>query len=107
MLSRLSALRLLSECVGDQIWSVPFCREKGVPDTWIEELVDCYESGFQSDRQTIYYQDRVVNQYHGLRDVDLAFKLAELMGVDAQRATELAIGSRAQVRALREAVEEA
>ena len=106
MLSRLTALRMLSECEGDEIWSVPLCREKGVPNTWIEELVECYESGFQSDRQTIYYNDRVVNQYHGLRDVDLAFKLAELLGVNTQQATSLAIGNRAQVRALREAVEE-
>ena len=106
MLPRLTALRLLSECVGNEIWSVSLCREKDVPESWIDELVDCYESGFQSDRKTIYYKDRVVNQYHGLRDVELAYKLAELLGVDTQQATSLAIDPRAQVHALREAVEE-
>ncbi len=82
MFNRLKALTLLSECTGDDIWSVDHCRERGVPESWIEELADCYESGFRRDDQTIYVENRVVNQYMGLRDVDLAIKLGEYLGVN-------------------------
>ena len=106
MMSRLKALNLLAECKGDEIWSVDVCQQNGVPDEWIDELADCYESGFNADLQTIYYENEVVNQYNGVRDLDLAYKIAELFGVDAQQATSLAIGRRAQVTAIKEAIEE-
>ena len=44
MLSRLKARMLLSECRGDEIWSAQLCREQGVPEAWIEELADAFES---------------------------------------------------------------
>lgn len=97
---------LLSECVGDEIWSLQTCREKGIPEGWIEEMADTFESGFHSDRETIYEQGRVTNQYHGVRDLHLAYKLAEFLGVDSHRATELTLGREAEVRALQEAVDE-
>ena len=97
---------LLAECRGDEIWSPQLCRQKGVPEAWIEELADCYESGFRTDRDTIYRQQQVTNQYHGLRDLDLAHKLADFLGVDTQRATELALGREAEIRALQEAADE-
>ena len=97
---------LLSECVGDEIWSPQTCREKGIPGAWIEELADTFESGFDSDRQTIYEQGRMTNQYHGVRDLHLAYKLAEFLGADCERATSLALGREAEVRALQEAVDE-
>lgn len=97
---------LLSECVGDEIWSVETCQGKGIPQAWIDELADTFESGFDSDRQTIYEEGRVTNQYHGVRDLHLAYKLAEFLGVDAQRATEMSLGREAEVRALQEAVDE-
>ncbi|MBI84580.1 MAG: hypothetical protein CMJ81_15410 [Planctomycetaceae bacterium] len=106
MLTRLKSLRLISECVGDEIWSTELCREKGIPQAWVEELADCFESGYESDRQTIYHESRMVNQYHGVRDVDLAFKLAEYLGVNSQQASSHALGMRSKVRALKEAVEE-
>jgi len=106
MLSRLKALTLLAKCVGDEIWSASLCQREGIPNAWVDELADCFESGYRTDRDTIYYKDRAVNQYHGVRDVDLAYKLAEFLGVDTQQATEVVLGSRAQVQALREAVEE-
>ena len=81
MLNRLKALTLLSECTGDDIWSIEHCRLRGVPEAWIEELADCYESGFRSDSQTIYVEQRIVNQYQGIRDIDLAIKLGEYLGV--------------------------
>lgn len=106
MISRIKARMLLAECRGDEIWSPQTCRQKGVPESWIEELADTFESGFQSDRQTIYEDNQVTNQYHGVRDLHLAFKLAEFLGVDASRVTELTIGREAEVRALQEAVDE-
>lgn len=97
---------LLSECRGNEIWSPQICREKGVPEAWIEELSDTFESGFKTDRETIYTDDGVTNQYHGVRDLHLAYKLAEFLGVDSARVTELTLGSEAEVRALQEAVDE-
>ena len=105
MLSRLKARMLLTQCQGDEIWSIALCREQGVPEAWIEELVNCFESGFRSDRETIYYENKVTNQYEGVRDLDLAYKLAEFLGVGRQVAS-MALGSVAEVRALQEAVEE-
>ena len=106
MITRLKAQNLLSACVGDEIWSAEFCREKGVPEAWIEELADCFESGFLTDRQTIYHGGQMVNQYHGVRDVDLALKLASYLGVDTQHSSSQAFGPVAQVNAMKEAVEE-
>jgi DNA-binding transcriptional ArsR family regulator len=106
MLTRLKALRLLSECVGDEIWSAELCQEKGIPEAWVEELADCFESGYKSDQQTIYHDSQMVNQYHGVRDVDLACKLAEYLGVHPEQVSSHALGMRSKVRALKEAVEE-
>jgi hypothetical protein len=106
MLARYKARMLLSQCRGDEIWSVALCRQQGVPEAWIEELADCFESGFRSDRQVIYHDDQMVNQYHGVRDLDLAYRLAEFLGVDSGPATALAFGPVAEVRALQEAVDE-
>jgi len=106
MLSRLKARMLLAECRGDEIWSPATCRQRGVPEAWIEELTDTFESGFRSDRMTIYEDGKVTNQYHGVRDVELAHKLADFLGVDSKRVTEMVLGREAEVRALQEAVEE-
>ena len=105
-MNRLKALALLSECTGRDIWSVAYCRERQVPEAWIAELTDCFESGFRSDRQTIYHEEQVVNQYEGIHDRDLACKLADSVGVDVQRAIATALGPEAEVRALQEAVDE-
>ena len=106
MLSRLKARMCLDECVGDEIWSVELCRQKGIPEDWIDEMQDCFESGFRSDRETIYFEARPVNQYHGIRDRDLAFQLAKFLGVETGRATQSALGTRAEVAALKEAADE-
>ena len=106
MLSRLRAQMLLSECRGDEIWAPDTCREKGVPESWINELTDTFESGFRSDRETIYIDSGVTNQYHGVRDLHLAYKLAEYLGVDSKAATAHTLGREAEVRALQEAVED-
>lgn len=106
MISRIKARMLLAECRGDEIWSPTTCREQGVPEAWIEELSDTYESGFRTDRQTIYEEGKVTNQYHGIHDLVLAHKLADFLGVDCVRVTEFALSREAEVRALQEAVEE-
>ncbi len=106
MLDRLKACMLLKECTGRDIWPVEICRQKGVPESWIEELCDAYESGFLTDRQTIYFEEQPVNQFEGIHDLQLAYKLGEFLGVDTQRVTWSALGWPAEVRAIREAVEE-
>ena len=104
--SRDRALVLLTECTGDDIWSIEHCRARRVPESWIAELSDAFESGFQNDRQTIYVGEKQVNQYHGIRDVDLAIKLAGVLGIDIDRITATAISRQAIVREIKEAMME-
>ena len=105
-MNRLRALSLLSECTGVDIWPVDYCRQRGVPEEWIEELADAFESGYQKDRDTIYYQDRPVNQFHGVLDFDLAIRLGLELGIDVERVTATALTRPATVQAIKEAVEE-
>jgi hypothetical protein len=105
-LSRLKALTLLSECTGDDIWSVEHCRLRGVPEAWIEELADCYESGFDRPAHTIFVGTDLVNQYHGIRDVDLAVKLGEFLNVDVASLNDIAASRARLVIAIRQAIEE-
>lgn len=97
---------LLSECTGRDLWPVKLCREKGVPEDWIEELADCYESGFTTDRETIYYDQRPINQFHGIHDLLLARRLGQFLGVNVQQVTASAFSRVAEVRAIQEAVDE-
>jgi hypothetical protein len=103
---RLLALSLLSECTGDDLWSLEYCRQRGVPEVWIEELLDGFESNFAVDSNTIYVDDHRVNQYEGIRDVDLACKLGEYLGVDTGNVLACHLGRHQIVAAIREAVEE-
>ena len=75
------ALSLLSECTGDDIWSIEHCRVRRVPELWIGELADAFESGYRSDQETIYTDQGMTNQYQGVRDVDLAIRLAAELGI--------------------------
>ncbi|WP_182866231.1 hypothetical protein [Stieleria mannarensis] len=97
-------LSLLAECTGDDIWSVEHCRARRIPETWIEQLSDAYESGFKSDQQTIYTDDGVTNQYHGVRDVDLAIRLAESMGIRVDANALARLGRARLVQAIKDAV---
>lgn len=103
-ISRDRALALLSRCRGDEIWSVEHCRDQGVPEAWISELADAYESGYRSDHDTIYVSDRATNQYHGVRDLDLAMRLGKTMGLQVERVTANILGRRAMVEAIKQAI---
>ena len=97
---------LLLKCTGDEIWDLETCRNTGVPSSWIEELADTFESGFDTDRNTIYHQGQMVNQFHGVLDLHLAYKLAEFLGIDWQRVTATAMGRRAEVDAIKAELDE-
>lgn len=102
----LKALMLLQECTGVDIWPVDHCRSRGIPEAWIEELADAFESGFDRDVETIYFQDRPVNQFHGILDFDLAIRLGQQLGLDVARVTAHTRSPRDTVRAIQEAAEE-
>ncbi len=103
-LPRHRVLSLLAECEGDHIWSIKHCRARRVPENWILELADAYESGFQSDRQTIYTDSGVTNQYHGVRDVDLAIRLAESLDITVDEHALARLGRVRLVQAIKDAV---
>lgn len=105
-LTRLKALTLLSECTGDDIWSIEHCRLRAVPEVWIDELADCFESGFRDESQTIFVGQATVAHYHGIRDVDLAIKLGEFLGVNVAELIASAASRSRLVAAIRQAIEE-
>lgn len=106
VLSRWTALTLLDQCTGRDIWPVDLCAQQGVPQAWIDELADAFESGFGRDRDTIYRDNQALNQFHGVRDVDLARKLGTCLGIDVARVTAMAVSREAIVAAIKEAIEE-
>jgi hypothetical protein len=106
MIDRARALLLLSECTGDDIWSIEYCKSRGVPSAWISELRDAYESGFQSAHQTIFYENRPVHQFEGIRDVDLACKIGNLLHINVSSIVAQSFSRVAVVRAIVEAIEE-
>ena len=86
---------------GARIWEFD-----GTTNAWIEELQDAYESGFDSYNQTIYYRNEVVNQFEGIRDVDLACKIGQLLKVNVARIVQQQVSRVGVVREIREAIEE-
>jgi len=105
-LNSTSAQLLLLKCVGDQIWDEQTCIDQGIPIIWFDELVENYESGFDNDRNTIYVNQHMVNQYRGVSDLQIALKLAEFLGIDWERATSTALGRRAKVEAIKAELDE-
>lgn len=106
MIARHRALAILSECTGHEIWSIEHCRAAGVPQPWIDELSDAFESGFRSDHETIYVENDRINQYHGVRDVDLALKLAESLGLNIASISASATNRQNVVVAIKNAIME-
>lgn len=105
-MNRSRLLVLLQECNGDDIWSFEECQRQGVPKAWIQELCDIYESGFQANTQTIYYKGKVTNQFEGLRDVDLACRIATELGLNLRDILEFSISRMDCVHRIKEALEE-
>jgi len=102
----ISAQMMLLKCKGDEIWDLETCRSVGVPESWIEELLDRFESGYDSDRNTIYHENKMVNQYEGVSDLKLAYKLAEYLGIDWQKASSSAISRCGIVAAIKSEIDE-
>lgn len=106
MLNSITAQMLLLKCKGDEIWSEETCRQEGVPEAWIEELCENFESGFDTDRNSIYENGKLVNQYRGVLGLHLAYRLAEFIGIDWKAVTATALGREAEVTAIKEALDE-
>jgi hypothetical protein len=104
--NRLLAEKILLECTGNEIWSYDTCRQSGIPEAWIEELQEAYESGFAGENQMIFYQGRLVNQFEGCRDLDLALKLAEYLGIDTTEIRQRPLSPQMVVTRLKEELEE-
>ena len=58
----------------------------------------------QSDRETIYTDEGVTNQYHGVRDLDLAVRLADSLGIRIDADAPARLGRRRLVQAIKDAV---
>jgi hypothetical protein len=106
MMSRPQALALLSRCDGDEIWSIDECRAHRLPETWIRDLADAFESNPAVDAETIYHHGKALNQYRGVRAVDLAVKLAHVLGVRLDPFFLQNADRHALVERIRESVEE-
>ena len=106
MPSRQQLLNWLSECTGETIWSVVDARDRGIPDHWIETMADAFESNPTHDRDTIYVGDRVVGQYHGIRDVDLARRIAAEIGLPITEIESRSLSRSHLVRNIHDAIEE-
>jgi len=98
------ALAILNLCVGDEIWNEETCRNLGVPPDWIKDMSDAIESGYNTDSETIYIANKSTNQYHGVRDLDLALRLGKVLGIDVDRATQSSISRRSIVQAIKNAI---
>jgi len=98
------ALAILNLCVGDEIWNEETCRNSGVPELWIEQMSDAIESGYTTDAETIYVSNKATNQYHGIRDLDLAIRLGKELGVDVDRASQSSTNRRSIVQAIKNAI---
>ncbi len=99
-------LQWLDSCTGDDVWSIEHCRSVGIPDSWIRSLREVYESGFKSDKETLYYEGKRIHQYEGILDADLAARIGEQFGIDVVRIQSDSFSRSDFVRRIREAIEE-
>jgi hypothetical protein len=106
MFDRFSAELLLTRCRGDEVWSREHAREMGVPESWIAELSDCYESGFDHNQNTLYTDQGLVNQYHGISDLMVAYRAAEYLGINTSRIRSQPLSRRGQVDQLKAELDE-
>lgn len=73
----------------------------GVPESWLSELMDCYESGFDTNQNTLYTDSGLVNQYHGIADLDVAYRAAEYLGINTEQIRRLPLSRCGQVEQLK------
>ena len=106
IMNAISAQMILLKCQGDELWPEDVCLAAGIPQAWIDELVEQYESGFDIDQNTIYKDGRMINQFQGVSDLLLAYKLADYIGIDWQRETGHIVSRTGKVAALKEALDE-
>lgn len=77
-----------------------------MPADWITELRDVYESGFQSASQMIYFAEKLVNQFEGVRDVDLACRIAAALGMNVAKIVSASVSRSDCVNKIKESLEE-
>lgn len=105
-MNRSNLLNWLAECTGDDVWSIDYCRQAGIPDTWISELSEIYESGFKSPGEILYRHGNRIHQYRGVRDSDLAKRIAQQLGLRVDPIEQASLSHSDLVRRIKEAVEE-
>lgn len=105
-MNRSNLLTWLAECTGDDVWSIDYCRQVGIPDAWILDLSEIYESGFKSPGEMLYRQGNRIHQYRGIRDSDLAKRIAQQLGLTVDTIERAALSHSDLVRRIKEAVEE-
>ena len=102
----LQLLDWLSECDGDSIWGRDYCQQRGIPDYLIDALEDAHESGFAEANNSITYQHQRVNQFEGVKDVDLAIWIGKQLNVNVSRILSMHASRSAIVKAIKEEYEE-
>lgn len=100
------AIQLLLACRGDEIWSPETCRAAGLPESWLDELVDTHESGFRFSQQEIRSEGRLVNHYRGVSDLRLAVRLAGFLGIETADWQRQPISPRELVRRIQAELDE-
>ncbi len=79
-MNRSNLLNWLAECTGDDVWSIDYCKRSGIPDSWIRDLSEIYESGFKTSKEVLYHEGKRIHQYRGIRDSDLARRISQQLG---------------------------
>ena len=69
-------------------------------------MADAFESNPADDRDTIYLGGRPVGQFHGVRDVDLARRIAAELGLNVSSIESQSLSRRHLVQNIHEALEE-
>lgn len=105
-MNRSNLLNWLAECTGDDVWSIDYCKKSGIPESWIRDLSEIYESGFKTSNEVLYHEGKRIHQYKGIRDSDLAMRIALQLGYPVDAIERAALSHSDLVRRIKEAVEE-
>ncbi|MCU0716062.1 MAG: hypothetical protein MUD03_08035 [Pirellula sp.] len=105
-MDRSNLLNWLAECTGDDVWSIDYCKRSGIPDSWIRDLSEIYESGFKTSKEVLYHEGKRIHQYRGIRDSDLARRISQQLGYPVEAIERSALSPSDLVRRIKEAVEE-